>query len=80
MPVSDNNPERRNLTVTSLCFSAYFLAGGHFQDAVVKLQVVNVEFEKPFVLVFMAWAMLFWFALRYWQTSQGEFNGNSHSI
>lgn len=67
MPLADNDPSRRNLMVTSLAFIAYFWADGCFTDSTVTLQVVNVSFDKPDVLAKMAWALLFWFALRYWQ-------------
>lgn len=72
MPVADNQPDRRNLLVTSLCFVTYFLAGGEFTDNSVRLQVINVEFGSPKTLVLLAWIMLFWFALRYWQVNQGK--------
>jgi len=72
MPVSDNNPERRNLTVASLSFITYFLAGGVVTDSKVNLQVVNVSFSRPDVLSAIAWSLLFWFALRYWQVNRGK--------
>ena len=72
MPVADSNPERRNLMVSSICFITYFLAGGNFSDSIVRLQVVNIEFSKPYVLAIIAWVLLFWFALRYWQVNNGE--------
>jgi hypothetical protein len=72
MPIHDNNPERRNLMVASLCFIIFVLAGGHVNGNEVRLQVVNVVFDCPVVLVTFAWAMLFWFALRYWQLHKGK--------
>ena len=47
MPLADNDPSRRNLMVTSLAFIAYFWADGCFTDSTVRLQVVNVSFDKP---------------------------------
>lgn len=73
MPIEDNNPERRNLMVTSLAFIAYFLGGGSVKDDTIELAVVNVAFEHGWVLAVMAWLMLFWFALRYWQACKDKF-------
>lgn len=73
MPVEDNNAERRNLIVTSLCFIVFFLGEGSFVDNTVTLQVVNVSFCNTKVLAVIAWLMLFWFALRYWQINHGKF-------
>lgn len=74
MALSDNNPERRNLNLTSLSIIIFYLAEGNFIDSSIKLQVVNISFSKPYVLCGILWAMLFWFALRYWQTHKGEFS------
>lgn len=52
--------------VTSLAFIAYFLAGGGVTDEKIHLIMVNVDFERGWVLAVMAWSMLFWFAWRYW--------------
>lgn len=67
MPIYDNNPERRNLIVASLCFIIFVLAGGHVDDSAVRLLVVNVAFDRPIILAIFAWLILIWFALRYWQ-------------
>lgn len=72
MPVQDKDPERRNLMVTSLGFVAYYLAGGHVVENQIRIQVINISFDSPMVLAVMAWLMLFWFALRYWQTRKGR--------
>ena len=40
----DSNPERRNLTVLSLCIIIFYLAGGAFLSNEVRLQVINVKF------------------------------------
>lgn len=67
MAISDTNPERRNLTLTSLAFILYFVAGGEFNDSVIKIVVVNLSFSKPHILAWFAWTLLCWFALRFWQ-------------
>ena len=72
MPVQDSDPERRNLMVTSLGFIAYYLAGGHVVENKIRIQVINISFDYPIVLAVMAWLMLLWFALRYWQTHRNE--------
>ena len=72
MAVADNNPERRNLNVSSLCAIIYFLADGSFDDSKIKLPMVNISFSNPEVLCVVFWSMLFWFALRYWQTHKGQ--------
>ncbi len=72
MPVADNNPERRNIMVSSLCFIAYYLAGGSISNSRIRLQVVNIEFERLDVLAIIAWTLLCWFALRYWQVHRGK--------
>jgi hypothetical protein len=48
------------------------LADGQIATGDVSLQIVNVTFENKDVLTVGAWVMLFWFALRYWQTHQGK--------
>ena len=78
MPISDNDPERRNLVVSSVCFILYYLAGGTFRENIVRLQVVNVEFSRPYVLAVLAWVMLFWFAFRYWQKNRGVIGQTFH--
>ncbi|MBT3017314.1 MAG: hypothetical protein KME63_16360 [Candidatus Thiodiazotropha sp. (ex Clathrolucina costata)] len=73
MAIQDSNAERRNLTVTSIAFIAYFYAGGSFPDTSVKLQVINAEFSQPEMLAVIAWGMLVWFIYRYWQAHGGSF-------
>ena len=70
MAIQDSDSERRNLMVTSLCFIAYYSAGGYITKNEIQLQVLNVSFTNPEVLGIFAWILLFWFALRYWQTHQ----------
>jgi hypothetical protein len=73
MAIQDTDPERRNLTVTSVAFIAYYYAGGEVLSNEVRIQVVNVAFSNPMVLAVMAWILLLWFALRYWQTRNSRF-------
>lgn len=79
MAIQDHNPERRNLVIISLAFVIYFVAGGRFDDEVIRLQVVNVRFANPDALVTAAWLALGWLAFRYWITHRGllteGFNG-----
>lgn len=75
MAIQDNDPERRNLTVTAMAFIAYYYAGGSFSDSTVTLQVISADFSKPEVLAFLAWAALIWFIYRYWQSHRGTFSG-----
>lgn len=81
MPVQDTNPERRNLSLTSLAFIAYYYGGGHFDNNTVQLQVISGEFSRPAVLATLAWIGFLWFLYRYWLTHAGEFaNGFSHEF
>ncbi len=72
LAISDNNPERRNLVVLSISIILYFLAGGGITDENIRLQVVNVTFSKPEVLVKFVWLLLFWFIYRYWLNHKGS--------
>ena len=75
MAIQDSDPERRNLTVASVAFIAYYYAGGQVLNNEVRIQVVNVTFAHHQVLALMAWMLLIWFALRYWQTRKQPFTG-----
>lgn len=72
MAIEDNNPERRNLTVTSLAFIVFASAGGYIPENEVHFQFVNVSFAFPEILEYFAWTIIFWFAFRYWQTSNND--------
>ena len=74
MPILDNNPERRNLFVTSSAFVIYFLGEGRLSDNVLSIQAISITFDKPIVIAVLAWVMLFWFFLRYRQLCSGELN------
>jgi hypothetical protein len=72
MPVQDQNPERRNLALTSISIILFYLAGGHLENNTVRLQVINVNFDNPEVLTSAVWLALLWFAYRYWVTHRGS--------
>lgn len=59
----------------STAFIIYFAAGGHIAEPTIRLAVVNVTFNEPQVLAIIAWIMLFWFALRFWQTTGSKYMG-----
>lgn len=73
MAMSDTNPERRNLILTSLAFILFYTAGGTLIDEKVRVIVVNISFTKPHVLANFAYLMLLWFCLRFWQKSGFKF-------
>ncbi|MEW8253854.1 MAG: hypothetical protein AB2747_05850 [Candidatus Thiodiazotropha taylori] len=74
MPISDSNPERRNLMLSSIAFLVFFWGGGEFEKNEIRIQTVNITFNNETVLAVFAWIMLFWFGLRYWQLNQGRLN------
>lgn len=76
MAFQDANPERRNLSLTSLAFIVYFYAGGRFDESEVTLSVINASFDRPLVLAVIAWLALFWFIYRYWLVHSGDFSSN----
>jgi len=73
MAISDANPERRNLILTSLAFIIFYAADGKLSDGTVRLILVNISFSKPYILAYLTWALLFWFCLRFWQKSGFKF-------
>lgn len=73
MPIHDTDPERRNLVITSLCFIIFIFADGQIASSEVKLQIINVSFNSPTVLVIFAWIFLLWFALRFWILNSDKF-------
>jgi hypothetical protein len=82
VPISDNNPERRNLVVLSISIILYFLADGKITDDNVRLQVINVTFGEPEVLGKFVWVLLIWFIYKYWLNNKGSwkngFYGEAH--
>jgi hypothetical protein len=79
MAIQDSDPERRNLMVISMAFIVYFYAGGSFPENEVRLQVINVSFSNPKVLVIIGWGLLFWFFYRYWQKHSSSFTDGFNS-
>lgn len=78
MPINDNNPERRNLMVTSLGFILYFLGDGKVTEGLLRVQAISITFERLYVLEIFAWVMLFWFYLRYIQFTKDNLNREIH--
>ena len=72
MALQDSNPERRNLSVLALSIIIFYLADGEFTESTVRLQVINVQFSNPQILVFFVWGLLGWSMFRYWLIHQGE--------
>jgi hypothetical protein len=72
LSIQDSLPERRNLTLISIAFIAFFYGGGHFTSNEVRLVIINAEFSKPYILVLIAWASLFWCLWRYWLVTKEE--------
>ncbi len=70
MPYSDNNPERRNLTVLSLAIIVYRLADGHLLNKEMSLTLINIGFENQQALIFIMWFALVWFLFRYVVTNR----------
>lgn len=73
MPISDSNPHRRNLLVTSLSFILFHAAGGAIQDGKIQLLVANVTFTRPHVVSIAAWILLIWFFIRFWNETKFSF-------
>lgn len=78
MAVEDSLPERRNLSVLSLAFIAYYYGGGSIADEHLQLEVVNITFTNGPFLGVMVWLMMFWFLIRYWQTTRGALAREFH--
>lgn len=68
MTIQDSNAERRNLCLLSLAIIIFYLGDGKLTDEIVRFQVVNIQFDRPEILVYFVWVLILWFALRYWQT------------
>ena len=73
MPISDSNPERKNLIITSIAFILFYVAGGRFDGDEIRIIVVNLSFSRPEALVAFSWVLLFWFCLRFYQKSNKKF-------
>jgi len=73
LSMSDGNPERRNLVLLSVAIILFHLADGGFIDKKLKLPFINIQFDNFEILGSFIWILLFWFLLRYWQTTKGNF-------
>ena len=74
MKYQDNDPERRNLVITSFAFILFSWGEGSFRDGNVNFQIVNLHFDNTVALGVIAWGMLLWFLYRYWLKYSGTFN------
>ena len=74
MDFQDNDPERRNLVMTSFAFIVYLWGGGSFEDGNVSFQIVDLHFDNTIVLGGISWAILLWFYYRYWLKHSDTFN------
>ena len=76
MALQDSNPERRNLSLLSFIFIAFFLGGGSFPDSDLSLRllVITVSFSRPEALVLLIWLIFFWFLYRYWVVHREVFS------
>jgi hypothetical protein len=50
-----------------------YLAGGYLVNDIIKFPLIDMQFHRPWVLTVFVWVMLWWFALRYWQTRKETF-------
>ena len=66
MAYSDNNPERRNLTVLSVVIIIYYLANGRFDKTDgVSFPLIKLHFNNPEMLAYIVWFTLCWFLFKY---------------
>lgn len=70
MTYSDNNPERRNLTILSLAIIIFYLGEGYLLKSEISFTLVNIGFHNQAFLVTFVWIMLFWFLFRYAVTNR----------
>jgi hypothetical protein len=74
--VNDSSPERRNLLITSLAFIAFYGGGAEISSNELRLVLVDASFSRSYFLAIMVWIAIGWFALRFWQKSDGEITKN----
>jgi hypothetical protein len=65
MDYSDNSPERRNLTLTSVAFILFYIGDGELKGHSLALPMINVEFNNLIALKAAALLALLWFAYQY---------------
>ncbi|MCC5855110.1 MAG: hypothetical protein JJU10_05415 [Idiomarina sp.] len=72
MELSEHVPERRNLTVISLAFIAYYFGGGELVGDKLHLGVVSAEFSNAKFLAIMAWIIFGWTIWRFWVVTRNQ--------
>ena len=66
MDPGGSDPHRRNLMMISIAFLIFFLGDGELSEEGLRLGMVGVDINSPWVVGLSAWLMLFWFAWQYW--------------
>jgi len=58
---------RKNMTVISFMIIVFFFTGGHVPDGniLIKFPLSNVQFENPERMIYILWAVMFWWTYRY---------------
>ena len=70
MTYSDNNPERRNLTILSLAIIIYYIGNGYLINPEISFTLINIGFKNKEALVITVWVILLWFLFRYILTNK----------
>lgn len=70
--IQESDVERRNLMVMSWSIIIYNFADGTFGNT-LKLPLTSIEFTNTKALIYIAWFMLFWFSIRFWQKHRLSF-------
>lgn len=75
MDIEGAHSERKNLVVLSLMIILFYAAGGHLKEGAdnVSFGFVNIAFDNHWVLVLFIWLTLWWFAFRFYQSTQGSY-------
>jgi hypothetical protein len=79
--LEDNNPYRRNYMLASIGFLLYFTAGGHLidtkegtgEEVELAFGMINIAFNKPWVIGLSAFFLWAWTSFRYWQKTPNRF-------
>jgi hypothetical protein len=66
--ITDNNPDRRNLTLISLVTLTYFLADGDIAGEGIKIPFVNIVLNDSSSALLIFLTIFCWFNFRYWLT------------
>ncbi len=73
----DASPERRNLMATSFAFIVYYWGKCEFTGDKIRLLFAEAHFNNPTILAVLAWVVLLFFALRFWQSRGVEQKNNN---